>query len=280
MLRNGFGEIAESLRRSTVLVEDGRRGSGSGVIWSPGMVVTNSHVIRGERATVTVWDGRQIRAGVLLRDIRNDIAVLDAPSAGPMASIGDATALRPGELVVAVGNPLGFLGALTKGVVHAVGPLPGLGNRTWVQAAVRLAPGNSGGPLADCEGRVIGINTMVVRGLGLAVPANQAAGVLARGRSSAWLGVTVQPVTVARNGTLQPGLLLLEVARNSPAASASLMTGDILVGVNSNRLESPDDLTEAIDTAGDLIELHFLRGDRRAVRHVIVRLTEWHSEAA
>src|SRR5581483_6524418 len=107
-------------------------------------------------------------------DRRRDLALLRIPASGlPEAALGDSTRLRPGELVIAIGNPLGFIGALTAGVVHAVGPLPGLGPRKWIQAGVRLAPGNSGGPLADASGTVVGVNTMVAGRLGLAVPSNE-----------------------------------------------------------------------------------------------------------
>jgi serine protease Do len=145
-----FGEVAELLRRSTVQITVGRgsRGSGSGVIWNPeGLIVTNAHVAQGDRAHVELWDGRGFEAEVTARDACRDLAALRIHAQQlPAASPGDSTALRAGELVVAVGNPLGFIGALTTGVVHAVGPVRGLGRQTWVQAAVRLAPGNSGGP--------------------------------------------------------------------------------------------------------------------------------------
>ncbi|MGB7438178.1 MAG: trypsin-like peptidase domain-containing protein, partial [Candidatus Acidiferrum sp.] len=169
---NGLGEVAERVRRYTVLVQPGGRGSGSGVIWSTdGTIITNAHVVRGSRMEVTLWDGREYPAEVTNRDTRSDLATLRIPavdlsSAAPLNS----SEVRPGEVVIAVGNPLGFLGAMTMGVVHAVGPLRGLGDRSWVQADVRLAPGNSGGPLADVHGRVIGINTMVAGRTALAIP--------------------------------------------------------------------------------------------------------------
>src|SRR5580698_7854839 len=178
MLSTGFGEVAERLRRSTVHIirrNSHERGMGSGVIWRPdGLIITNAHVARNDRATVELWDGRRFDGEVKLRDRDRDLATLQISATDlPAATPGDSTALRPGELVLAVGNPMGFVGALTTGVVHAVGPVPALGRRTWVQATVRLAPGNSGGPLADAQGRVIGVNTMLAGGgLGLAVPSN------------------------------------------------------------------------------------------------------------
>src|SRR5262249_39235612 len=154
---------------------NGRRSSGSGVIWNDdGLVVTNAHVIRGRRARIELWDGRDFEGEVSRRDAQYDLATVSIPTNQlPAASPRDSDTVRPGELAVAVGNPFGFIGALATGAVYACGPVRGLGGRTWVQAAIRLAPGNSGGPLADSEGRVIGINTMVVGGgLGLAVPSN------------------------------------------------------------------------------------------------------------
>ncbi len=154
----GFGEIAEQLRRATVLIHSGGRGSGSGVIWtSEGMIVTNAHVVSGSNVRVQLWDGREFDAAVTARDPRHDLAALRISADSlPAACLGDSSQLRPGELAIAIGNPLGFVGALTTGVIHAIGPLRALAPQTWVQASVRLAPGNSGGPLADASGHVIG----------------------------------------------------------------------------------------------------------------------------
>src|SRR5215475_8693942 len=106
---------------------------------------------------------------------RRDLAELKVGETGlPAATAGDSAAVRPGELVIAVGSPLGFAGALSTGVVHSIGPLPGMGRQSWIRAGVRLAPGNSGGPLANAQGQVIGINTAIDNGLGVAVPANAA----------------------------------------------------------------------------------------------------------
>src|SRR5690348_1252973 len=143
MAVTGFGEIAENLRRSTVLVHAGGRGSGSGVIWSSdGSVITNAHVARARQIGLQLWDGREFDATVASRDTHRDLALLriDAPSL-PSIPVADSSQVRPGELAIAIGNPMGFVGALTTGVIHAVGSLRGLGSRSWVQADVRLAPG-------------------------------------------------------------------------------------------------------------------------------------------
>jgi serine protease Do len=271
----GFGEIAEQLRRSTVFIHAGGRGGGSGVIWSSdGAIVTNAHVVRGSNTRVQLWDGREFDAAVTARDPRRDLAALriganSLPAAGP----ADSSQLRPGELAIAIGNPMGFVGALTTGVIHAIGPLRGLGSQTWVQASVRLAPGNSGGPLADARGRVIGINTMVAGRLALAIPSNAVLDFLAGGPRSAWLGVTVHPARLPRANGHAFGLVLLEVEPGSPAAQASLMAGDILLGTEEKRFQSVEDLANAIAGQGlRLLRFEFLRGDYSRVRRVTVQL--------
>ena len=234
MAIQGFGEIAEKLRRSTVLVFAGQRGNGSGVIWSAdGSIVTNAHVARASQMRVQLWDGREFDATLVSRDTSRDLAELRISAANlPAAAAADSSQVRPGELAIAIGNPLGFVGALTTGVIHAVGPLHRFGSQPWVQADVRLAPGNSGGPLADARGNIIGINTMVAGSLALAVPSNDVAHFLAADPIDAWLGVSVAPVRVPRPGTRAKafGLVLLEVEPGSPAANASLLAGDILLG--------------------------------------------------
>jgi serine protease Do len=272
----GFGEIAEQLRRSTVLVQPGGRGTGSGVIWSSnGTIITNAHVARGSQANVQLWDGRELNAGIVSRDPRRDLAELrvDAPNL-PAAVAADSSQLRPGELAIAIGNPLGFLGALTTGVIHAVGPLRGLGSQTWIQADVRLAPGNSGGPLANAAGHVIGINTMVAGRLALAIPSNAVSAFLSSGPSDAWLGVTLHPVRIPRNSRGHSfGLLLLETDPASPAALASLLPGDILLGTEERRFTSAEDLAVVLQGSGPrLLRLEFLRGDYERIRRVTVQL--------
>jgi serine protease Do len=272
----GFGEISERLRRSTVQIRDSRqaRGIGSGVIFSAdGAILTNAHVATGDRAQVELWDGRELSARVTSRDPRRDLAFLQAPASDlPVATFGDSSRLRVGELVIAIGNPLGFAGALTTGVVHAVGPLAGLGRRKWVQASVRLAPGNSGGPLADAEGRVVGINTMIAGGLALAVPSNTVAEFHQRGPRTARLGVVLRPVPVRFEGTDRLGLMLLEVQPGSAAALCSLLPGDILMSTEGRWFTSPDDLAEWLDEAGATIRLKFLRGDRTRLRETTAAL--------
>jgi len=234
----GLGEIAERVRRFTVLVQPGGRGSGSGVVWSTdGLVVTNAHVAQGKRPHVSLWDGREFRAEILQRDPRSDLAALRIAADDLVpASPADSARVRAGELAIAVGNPLGFVGALTTGVVHGIGPLRGLGTRPWIQADVRLAPGNSGGPLADVQGRVIGINTMV-----------------------------------PRPSARRIGLVLVDIEPGSPAARASLLPGDILVGSEARVFSSAADLAEILRSSEPrVLRLEFLRGDYERIRKVSV----------
>jgi serine protease Do len=272
-----FGEVAEKLRRSTVLVLPGPRGNGSGVIWSSdGVIVTNAHVAHGSHLRVQLWDGRELEAAVVSRDRRRDLAELRVSAANlPAATAADSSQIRPGELAIAIGNPLGFVGALTTGVIHAIGPLRRLGSEQWVQADVRLAPGNSGGPLADARGRVIGINTMVAGSLALAVPSNAVTSFLAGDPIDAWLGVSVAPVRVPCPGSRAKafGLVLLGVEPDSPAANASLLPGDILLGTDEKSFASLDDLASALRGSGPrLLRLAFLRGDYERFRRVTVQI--------
>ena len=255
-----FGEIAERLRRSAVKVRVPRgRGSGSGVIWNrSGLILTNSHVAQASDLEVELWAGRRLPARVATRDPRRDLAALQMPASDVEPAVaGDSGVLRPGELVIAVGNPFGFAGAVSTGVVHSIGAVPGMGGESWVRADVRLAPGNSGGPLADAAGRVIGINTAIVNGLGLAIPSNAAADFLRRGPRPA-LGVTLRPVPF--------GLLLLEVDLNGAAAAASLKPGDVLLG-------SLDQLNARLDSGAAVLHIQFFRGeDYRRIRETAVAL--------
>jgi serine protease Do len=164
-----FAALARTLRASTVAVHDERAGgSGSGVVWDArGLIVTNAHVVSSRSAVVVFADGRRVRAALVGRDPERDLAALRLPRDlephPDRARVRDSATLVPGELVIAVGNPHGVTGAVTAGIIHRC-------NARWVVADVRLAPGNSGGPLADAAGRVAGVNSMIARGLALAVP--------------------------------------------------------------------------------------------------------------
>ena len=171
-LAEEMADLAATLRRSTVEVRDGGRGAGSGFIWQDdGLIVTNAHVARAAHATVVLSDGRAFEGVVTARDRQRDLAMIAIDLRGatvPTVTLGHPTDLRAGDLVVALGHPLGITGALAVGVVHTVDGRGGAPR--WIRADIRLAPGNSGGPLADVRGRVIGVNTLIANGLGVAVP--------------------------------------------------------------------------------------------------------------
>jgi serine protease Do len=254
-----FGEIVEKLRRSTVQVSSG----GSGVLWSPdGRIVTNAHVVEGsDTVEISLWDGRRLPGTIVRRDRRRDLAVLQVQASGlPSATPGDSNALRVGEFVVAVGNPLGFIGAASTGVVHR------FETRSWVVSQLRLAPGNSGGPLANARGEVVGINTMIAGGLAFAVPSKSVIRFLSAPHQEQYgLGVVVRPV--------QFGLIVLELIPHSPADRASLLQGDILVGAFGQRFQSVQDLEIAIHgSLGGILELQFRRGASASIRTVAAQM--------
>lgn len=261
-----LAKVAEGLRLSTVRVRSGD-GGGTGVIWgAAGIVVTNAHVVRGDDPAVELWDGRVLQSRLMRADRFRDLALLrvDAPNL-PLAIFRDSRDVRPGELVVAVGNPLGSRQAISVGVVHAVGPLAGLGANRWVQSDVHLQPGNSGGPLADARGRVVGINSMIAHRLALSAPADEVDEFLAHPNAGAWLGITTRPAYARLNGEIAPALAVLAVDAGSAAARAGLRVGDALLSADGRSFTAPDDLPRRLSRAvpGSVISIDLLRGGRR-----------------
>jgi serine protease Do len=189
--------IAAAVRGSVVQVLPGSSG-GAGVVLSRGgelVVVTNAHVARGaagDRLRILSHRGTAYQAAIEQADDRRDLALLALPSPASRdlspATLGDTATVRPGQLVLAIGHPFGLANAVAAGIVHSVGPVRGAWEvsprshkQSWIQADIMLAPGNSGGPLVDIEGRVIGINTMVFGGLALAVPVSDVRALLQAG---------------------------------------------------------------------------------------------------
>jgi serine protease Do len=275
MLGDAFGEVTERLRRITVQVLAGGGSRGSGVIWSEdGQVVTNAHVLHGSRIQVELWNGRQLDARVRKMDRRRDLASLQVDGGGFSSAVpGDSDTLRPGELVIAVGSPFGFIGAVSTGVVHSVGALTGFAARTWVVSDVRLAPGNSGGPLANAQGQVVGLNTMIAGGLALAIPSRSVRQFVARtAGGQAYLGVTARPVPLEQSAG-QVGLLVLEIAPQSPAERASLLPGDLLVAAADRPFRSIEDLEDALHSSRNgQLEIEFRRGASNQVRKVVAQV--------
>ncbi len=156
---------AEALKQVTVQIHSGNAGVGAGVIWSAnGLIVSNAHVVRSPYPEIILANGKRLTGTLVARDKQQDLAAVrvEAPHLDTAQS-GTSTSLKPGALVMAFGHPLGATNALSLGILHRT-------TETWLQADIRLAPGNSGGPLVNAQGHVIGINTAIVGGLGLAVP--------------------------------------------------------------------------------------------------------------
>lgn len=242
-------------------------GAGSGVVIAPdGYVLTNSHVVAGAaRLYLHLQDGRRLDAQVVGSDPHTDLAMLRASAAGlAAAELGDSNRLRVGQLVVAIGNPLGFQATVTAGVISALGrTLRAQTGRLIddvIQTDAALNPGNSGGPLVDSHGRVIGINTAIIafsQGICFAIPINTARWVITQllreGRvRRAYLGVAGQTVDLDRGQILRGGLdgtggvRVTEVQPHTPAARAGLRQGDIIVRLDDVRVESGDDLQRAL----------------------------------
>jgi S1-C subfamily serine protease len=265
-------------------------GAGSAVVITPdGFLVTSAHVVEGSRSgSASFVDGREMRFAVVGADPLSDIAVLraDAKDLVP-AQLGDASELRVGQLVVAIGNPHGYAGSVTAGVVSALGRSLPVGRRggprrmveNVVQTDAALNPGNSGGALVEGSGRVVGINTAVAGvGLGLAVPINDAtrrivATLMAEGRvRRAWLGVAVgpRPLPPRVAGRLGRGsaVEVIEVVEDSPADLAGLVPEDLLVELDGIRLASADDLQRmmTVERIGVSVKATVVRaGELRAI---------------
>lgn len=281
--------VADRLLPSVVALSVRRRGrsgfqdgSGSGVVISnDGFVLTSAHVVEGStRGAATFVDGWETGFDVVGRDPLSDLAVLKLTDGEATAAVlGDASHLKVGQLVVAVGNPLGFSGSVTAGVVSALGRSITAGNsrasrlvENVIQTDAALHPGNSGGALADSNSRVIGINTalvgpMVGQGLGLAIPIDEAtkriiAALIQEGRvRRAYIGVAggtrPLPPRIVRSISQDRGVEVVEVVDKSPAAAAGIRPGDIIVRGGGEPIEDVSDLQaqmtgERIDTEFEL----------------------------
>jgi serine protease Do len=278
---SGIVEIAEHLRRSSVLIGDGPGGrGGSGVIWETGanksVIITNAHVVKGRRARVTLRDGQTSEGRVTGLDARRDLAALTIEVGGlPVATIGDSDTLQVGELVFAVGNPLGLIGALAVGIVHASG-------KQWIGADVQLAPGNSGGMLADAEGQVVGINSMIANGLALAIPSNAVKRFLARGARSR-LGIKIRALPVTQDGSDMLGLLVFDIQSGSVAEKSGLMIGDTVVGTRDRLFANSNDLATTLEDAAasnlEKLELSLIRGGKKIHWPVTFQINRPETEA-
>jgi S1-C subfamily serine protease len=259
-------KVADTLRPAVVNLrgESRRGGSGSGVLFTPdGFLLTNHHVVRGQsRVRVRFSDGTERPGRVVGNDPWTDLAIVQADGVKlPYASFGDSAKLRVGQLVVAIGSPLGFESTVTAGVVSALGrtlrSITGHLVDNVIQTDAALNPGNSGGPLVDSRGRVIGINTAVIQpaqGICFAIPINTAKVVLPQlmqfGRvNRGFLGVQCRevplPPPAARQfnlGEQKHGIEVMGVEPGGPADDAGVQEGDILLSLGDQPASSVDDL--------------------------------------
>jgi serine protease Do len=161
-----LARLASKTRQRLVRISNGREGHGAGLVWNAdGLIVTNAHVVRLESPKVILHDGRTLPASVLAHDPERDLALLSVEATDlPTVEPGESKNVRAGQLVFAFGHPWGVVGAATAGVVIGAGPdLPEMrrGAREWIMVSLRLRPGNSGGPLVDAQGRLLGVNTIM-----------------------------------------------------------------------------------------------------------------------
>lgn len=259
------------------------RGSGSGFIFTPdGFILTNSHVVHGaRRIEVTVSDGRKYEAVLIGDDMDTDLAVIriNAPNLVP-AHLGEAQKIRVGQLVLAIGNPYGFQYSVTAGVVSALGrSLRAQSGRLMdnvIQTDAALNPGNSGGPLVNSRGEVIGVNTAMVRpaqGISFATSIDTAKFVASRlirdGRvSRSYIGLAGQNVPLPRrivrhyNLAVDSGILIVSFENYSPARNGGLREGDIIIGLNDQPTAGIDDLHKLLteDRIGQKSAFLIIRG--------------------
>ena len=269
-----------------------QRGGGSGFLFTPdGFILTNSHVVSGASSIdVTLMDGLRFPASVVGNDPHTDLAVvrISAPNQIP-ARFGNSDAIRPGQVVVAVGNPLGFQCTVTAGVVSALGrTMRAQSGRlidNVIQTDAALNPGNSGGPLVNSRGEVIGVNTAVIlpaQGICFAIGINTAKFVASRlirdGRiTRSYIGVGGQSVPMHRrvirfyNLPVETGVLVMGVEKGSPAEAAGLRDGDVIVSYGDRAVSSVDDLHRILteEQIGKPSDVTIIRSTEKLVKTIV-----------
>ncbi len=282
-------DVSGSKRRSRRGPE--AEGAGSGVVIAPdGYILTNSHVVHNAgRLATTFTEGTQTKATLIGEDPATDLAVVRAEASGlPYAPLGDSSALRVGQLVIAMGNPFGFQSTVSTGVVSALGRAlrsrEGRLIENIIQHTAPLNPGNSGGPLLDSRGRIVGINTAIIwmaQGIGFAIPASTARWVvsqlLTHGRvRRGFLGIAAQERPLHRrlvrfhNLVSERAVEVASVEPAGPAHQAGLRVGDLIVTINERPVTSVDDLHRFLAEwpIGRPVVLTVLRGQEQLVIQV------------
>ena len=285
--RDFFGAMGE---QPSTRVE---RGQGSGfVVKADGLIWTNAHVVEGaDTVTVTLKDGGEFKGEVVGEDPLTDVAVIQVDAQGlPTVTLGNSEQLRPGEWAIAIGNPLGLDSTVTAGIISATGRTSAQirvpdKRVQFIQTDAAINPGNSGGPLLNERGEVIGINTAIIggaQGLGFAIPINSAQRLaqelLEKGRvDHAYLGIQMQTLTAdlrqqlngdPRNDvrlSVDEGVVILGLLRNSPAVQAGLEVGDVIVSMNGNTIKDAEQVQQIVQDVGvgDVIALNIDRGGRQ-----------------
>jgi S1-C subfamily serine protease len=261
-------------------------GAGSGVAITPdGYILTNDHVVHdAKRVVVILSNGRNLSASVVGKDPATDLAIVRASASDlPHATFGDSDGLHVGQLVIAIGNPLGFQSTVSTGVISALGrslrSREGRLIENIVQHTAPLNPGNSGGPLVDSRGRVVGINTAIIsmaQGISFSVPSNTARWVvteiMTHGRvRRAYIGIAGQQRPIDRrlarfhNVDQKNAVAIIQVYDNSPAAKAGLQAADMIIAINNKSVENVDNIHHELAglSMGDLIRLDIIRGKSR-----------------
>lgn len=261
--------LYERMRPSVVQVYRGH-GNGAGTIWrDDGLIVTNNHVV-GASSTlrIVMSDQRAFDGEVVARDQERDLALVEVDAAGlPAPEIGDSTRVRPGQLVITIGHPHGQREMLTAGIVVATGLAATNGGHRagdLIQMDARIAPGNSGGPLIDVNGRVLGISAMVAGRLGMAIPSaavERFVARLVRGGAHAYLGVNGVVATLP-NSSQGVGFVLTDVVTGTPAGRAGLMIGDVILAIADQPIVDQESIPAAMLRvhAGEAVEIRFTRG--------------------
>ncbi len=264
-----------------------QQGQGSGfVVSADGYIVTNNHVVdNATDISVKFSDGTEHAAKVVGTDPGSDVALLkiDAGKTLPFLQIGDSDALRVGDWVVAVGNPLGLGHTVTSGIVSGKGRnIPEMPLDEFLQTDASINPGNSGGPLVGLDGKVIGMNTAIIQGansVGFAIPSNHVREIVEQLKNSGkvargYIGVQMAQLPAAAREALGDGVLLADVVPDGPAAKAGLKRGDIVTKVGGKDVRDPDDLQRIIANRrpGAAVEVEAMR--RGVAKSFTITLSE------
>lgn len=238
------------------------KGAGSGfIIDKEGYIFTNAHVVKGaDKIKVTLKDGRSFDGKVVGSDSTLDVAVVKVDAHNlPVAILGDSSRVRPGEWVIAIGNPYGFSNTVTAGIVSAIGRTLGeLGKKDLIQTDAAINPGNSGGPLIDLDGKVIGINVAIVaqaQGIGFAIPINEAREIkedlINKGKViRPWLGIYMRNVDEKIKAYLDlplaEGVVITEVIKDGPAEKIGIKQYDLVKEVDGQKIKTSEDLQKLV----------------------------------